>query len=174
MAFAEGEMNMSRVQEAVDLFAGDRNCAQSIVMTYGPLFGLPPETAKHLAAPLGAGMGFRGDTCGAASGAVLVLGLLSGSLGLSDKEAKDRSYELTRAFLERFEGFNGSARCDQLIGLDIGTPEGLQLAKDRQVFTTTCPKLVRGAAEILESMLRENGHEVGGLEVPDMAEGEPK
>ncbi len=147
---------MSRVQEAVDLFAGERNCAQSIVMTYGPLFGLPSETAKRLAAPLGAGMGYRGDTCGAASGAVLILGLLSGSLGLPDKEAKERAYELTRAFLDRFEGFNGSSRCDQLIGLDIGTPEGLQLARDSQVFTTACPKFVRGAAEILDSMLREN------------------
>ena len=114
-------------------------------------------------------MGYRGDTCGAASGAVLVLGLLSGSLGLPDKEAKEKAYELTRDFLERFEGFNGSARCDQLIGLDIGTPEGLQAARDSRVFTTACPKLVRGAAEILEAVIREHGRDVGGEDASGMA-----
>jgi hypothetical protein len=36
---------------------------------------------------------------------------------------------------------------------DIGTPEGHEAAKEKGLFTTTCPKFVRDAAEILEEML---------------------
>ena len=43
--------------------------------------------------------------------------------------------------------------CRELLECDIGTPEGLEAAKEKDLFNVLCPKLVRDAAEIIEQIL---------------------
>ena len=55
--------------------------------------------------------------------------------------------------MKRFEARNGSTLCRELLGYDIGTPEGMQLIREKGLFTSLCPKLVAAATEIVEQFL---------------------
>ena len=58
------------------------NCCQSVLIPFAREMGLTPEQAQALGSHFGSGMR-HGSTCGALSGALMVLG----SLGYGEKEA---------------------------------------------------------------------------------------
>jgi len=64
--------------------------------------------AKRIACGFGAGMGFIGKTCGAVSGAIMLIGLKYGKVDKDDNAAKDKTYELIQAFSNRFIAINSS------------------------------------------------------------------
>lgn len=137
------------------LFAEGFNCAQSVFTSHARQFNLEPETALKLSAAFGAGMGRKGEVCGAATGALMVIGLASGSTSANDKDAKERTYRLARRFLDEFAQRNGSIQCRELLGCEISIPEELERARQQGLFTTICPRLVAGAAAFLDEMLDE-------------------
>jgi C_GCAxxG_C_C family probable redox protein len=145
---------MDNVNQAADLFEQGFNCAQAILAAYGKQFGLERETALKLACGFGGGM--RADqTCGAVTGAFMVLGLKHGQTDAADRRPKEKTYELVRQFVEKFESRNGSVMCKELLGCDISTTEGMKAARARDLFVSFCPKMVRDSAEIVEQMLVE-------------------
>ena len=143
---------MSRIETAVSRFAQGFNCSQAVLSAYAGDFGLDHDTALKIATGFGGGMGRMADTCGAVTGAFMVLGLKYGQAS-SDREAKEAIYARIRDFSERFKERNGSLVCRDLLGCDISQPEGLQRVKDENLLTTLCPKFVRDACEVLEEML---------------------
>jgi C_GCAxxG_C_C family probable redox protein len=144
---------MGRVQTAVSRFQAGCNCSQAILWTYGELLGLSRETALKMAAGFGGGMGRMAETCGAVTGAFMVLGLKHGPASVEDQAAKEKTYELVREFAGRFKARNGSLVCRDLLGCDVSLPEGWQRAKQEKLFSTICPKIVQDAAEIIEQFL---------------------
>ncbi|UCG55955.1 MAG: C_GCAxxG_C_C family protein [Phycisphaerales bacterium] len=141
----------TKVQEAVSLFDQGYNCSQAIVATYGPQFGIDREAALKVSCGFGGGMRMA-ETCGAVTGALMVLGLMHASSDSADKGAKQRTYELVTEFAERFRIRNGSVICKELLGCDLSTPEGFASAKEKNLFNSVCPKMVRSAGELLEEM----------------------
>ena len=99
----------------------------------------------------------KGEVCGACTGALMVLGLLYGQTEKGDTASKIRAYDAAEAFLDRFAERNGSYRCNDLLGCDIRTEEGVQYARSRNLFRTLCPKMVEEAVGILEGIIREQG-----------------
>ncbi|MFC2169002.1 C-GCAxxG-C-C family protein [Acidobacteriota bacterium] len=144
---------MNQAEKEVQCFNDGFTCSQALLSIYGPQFGLDQKIALKLATPFGAGMGRMAKTCGAVTGAFMVLGLKFGRATLEDTEAKGKTYELVKEFADRFKVRNGSVVCKELIGYDIGIPEELEAAQDEDVFETLCPKLVKSAAELVEDML---------------------
>ena len=63
---------------------------------------------------------------------------------------------MTEKFLEEFARVNGSYLCRNLLKCDISTPEGAAYAKENNLFTTVCPKMVESATAIVEQLLNEN------------------
>jgi hypothetical protein len=57
------------------------------------------------------------------------------------------------SFNSAFRERHGSLLCRELLGCDLLTPEGGQLARERHLFRERCPELVRDAALILGEML---------------------
>lgn len=145
---------MNRVEEAVSQFKEGFNCSQAVFSTYAPLFGFNRKQALKIATPFGAGMGRLGETCGAVSGALMVLGLELGRGSLEDKDAKEKTYSFVREFVDRFEEKNKSIFCKELLGFDISTAEGLKIANEKNITGTLCPGFVRDAAKILEELLQ--------------------
>jgi C_GCAxxG_C_C family probable redox protein len=115
---------MNRVDQAVSCFKRGVNCSQAVLSTYCEQFGLAKEAALRLAAGFGGGMGRMGDTCGAVTGAFMVLGLKYGPVEATDQQAKETVYERVRELARRFEARNGTTVCRDLIQCDIGTSEG--------------------------------------------------
>ena len=143
---------MSKAEQAVDLFDQGYNCAQAVLAAFGPREGLTREDCLRLACGLGAGMGRMAETCGAVTGAFLVLSLRHSGPAVPDPQARGAVYDEVRDFVARFRARNGSIVCRELLGCDISTPEGLQQAKEQELHVNICRKLVRDAAELLEQV----------------------
>jgi C_GCAxxG_C_C family probable redox protein len=145
-------VTMNRIESALSRFAQGFNCSQAVLSAYAEHFGLDEETAMKISSGFGGGMGRMADTCGAVTGACMVLGLKYGK-NSPDREAKEGIYARITDFAERFKERNRSLACRDLLDCDISTPEGLQQAREAEMFSKTCPKFVRDACEILEEML---------------------
>jgi C_GCAxxG_C_C family probable redox protein len=146
-------VEMNKVQSAVICFEEGFSCSQAVLSTFGPALGLDRDRALKVAAAFGGGMAGRGDTCGAVSGALMVIGLSYGRTRTDDEEAKERAYGLAENFMKEFESRHGSVFCRDLLGYDISTPDGLASVREENLGTTICPNFVRDAAEILEELL---------------------
>jgi len=129
------------------------NCAQAVFAAFAADLGLEPDAALRIASPFGGGIGRTGQTCGAVTGALMALGLKHGFTQTDDKTAKERLYARTREFLARFRASQGATTCRELLGHDIGAPEGYQAIRERGLFTSFCPRLVAAAVEIVEQMI---------------------
>jgi C_GCAxxG_C_C family probable redox protein len=116
-------------------------------------FGLSQEQALRVACAFGGGMAGTGQTCGAVNGALVVLGLAHGHTTAGDAAAKARTYAATKDLWARFRERHGSIVCRELLGVDIGTPEGRAVAMSTGLFKARCPVYVREAAEIVGSLL---------------------
>lgn len=101
---------------------------------------------------MGGGVGRTGDTCGTVTGALMVIGLKHGSADPDDHDAKMKTYELARAFIQRFKELNKSIACRELIGFDIGTRDELT-SDDWVIISRQCPIYLADAAEILKEIL---------------------
>ena len=94
-----------------------------------------------------------GETCGAVTGAFMVIGLKYGNSKAEDNPSKEKAYSLVREFADRFQSRNGTIGCRELLGCELSTPEGRALAREKNLFATICPKLVQDAAKIIEQIL---------------------
>jgi C_GCAxxG_C_C family probable redox protein len=141
------------VDQAMTLFQQGFSCSQAVLAAYAPDLDLPHETALKIAAGFGGGMGRCGEVCGAVTGAIMVVGLHSGSIEPGNTIAKENTYTLTRQVIEQFTERHGSILCRELLGCDIGQPEGLQHAREAQLFTERCPQFVQDAAEIVATLI---------------------
>ena len=94
-----------------------------------------------------------GKTCGAVTGAVMVLGLRYAKADCDELGSREKVYKAVRQFTSRFRERHDSPLCKDLLGVDISTHEGMEVAIEKNLFREVCPKLVRDAAEILEEML---------------------
>jgi C_GCAxxG_C_C family probable redox protein len=147
---------VSKVELAVAAHREGFNCSQAVLSAFAPDLELDRETALRASIAFGAGMGRTGQTCGAVSGALIAIGLKYGSINPEDKTTKERVYALVREFVRRFRARNGSTLCPELLGYDVGTPEGLQAVRDKDLVATVCTPAVQDAAEILERLLQED------------------
>ena len=146
---------MNKSKEAKALFGKGLNCAQSILFTYGKEYFKENSSAFKLASGFGAGISYRGEMCGAVSGALMIIGLNYGCTDLTVDASKESLYKISKEFIEIFNKQNGSVLCNKLIDCEINTPEGLQYARQKDLFNNICPKLVENASEVLEFIFQK-------------------
>jgi C_GCAxxG_C_C family probable redox protein len=132
------------------------NCAQTVVTSFCEELGIERDLALKIAMGFGGGMGRTGRTCGAVTGAYIVLGLAQEISPENPREAINRTYALMKKFNRRFVNKHGSMTCKELLGIDTNTKKGLAEARRKEVFTTLCPNFVATSVKILEGMLKEN------------------
>jgi C_GCAxxG_C_C family probable redox protein len=145
-----------RIERAVTMFVDGYSCAQSLLAVYGPELGVEREAALRLAAPLAGGLSRTDGPCGAATGALLVLGLRHGHSHPQDDEGKERIRKLTQEFLRRYQERKGSTMCTDILGHNLSQPGVPEKVKDGQLSNLTCPDAVRTAAQLLEEYLDES------------------
>ena len=145
---------MGRVEQALACFEKGFLCSQAVFSIYCEEFGLERELAVKLTEGFGGGMGRMGETCGAVTGAFMVIGLKYGRTTVKDTQAHEKTNSLINEFVIKFKCRNRSILCKELIDCDISTPEGLTRARKKNLFTTVCPKYVQDAAEIIGELLK--------------------
>lgn len=127
------EQTNARAEKAV-VYKKSMNCAQAVLMAYQKELGKTQEELMALGDAFGLGMGGMEATCGALTGAAVVLGLLN-------KEGKEPSKMLMNRVLHRFEKEAGATRCKDLKGVGTGK------------MLCSCDDCVRIAVQELDQVL---------------------
>ena len=143
---------MERSEQARDLFLSGHNCAQSVVLSFADDLKFSQELGLKMAAGFGAGMGRQQETCGAVTGAIMVLGLLKGEQVNNNDELKTHAYGAVKELVKGFEEEFQTTRCRDLIGCDLNTPEGSAQFEKENMMETVCAVCVEKAVAIVESM----------------------
>ena len=144
---------MTKVEDAVMAFIEGFSCSQAVLSAYAPDYGLDREHALKLASPFGGGMAQMGETCGAVTGAFMVIGLKYGMTDPDKKEDKEKTYAVVDEFVKSFTEKHGSLKCKDILGYDLSTEEGRTTVSEKGLTGTLCPDFVRNAVEILEEIL---------------------
>ena len=145
---------MNKTDKALELFSNNFNCSQAVLTAFAPDFGLDEKLALKLGTSFGGGAR-NGEMCGAVSGALMVLGLKYGHFDSADNEQKSGAYEIAVEYTKRFKEANGSIVCRDLLGYDLTKPDEMACIKEKNLFGDVCPKAIKSAVEILESVLAD-------------------
>jgi len=144
---------MSKSDCAVSFFRQGFSCSQAVAAAFAADFGLDEETALRLSQGFGGGIARKADWCGALTGAILVIGLKHGRTRPDDSAARDKTYALVHELVARFTSRHSEVRCRDLLGCDLGTPEGRKRIDELRLHQTKCEVFVRDAAALLEELL---------------------
>jgi C_GCAxxG_C_C family probable redox protein len=146
-----------RVYLASSRFGQGFHCAQSVLAAYAD-GGLSEEAALKMGAALAGGSTVGGE-CGAVAAGYLVLGLKHGRTvpAFGDVEKDRELFGRIRRFVDEFRKRHGAITCRELLGVDVFTPEGLAEGRRRGLFRERCPRYVRDAITILESVSADSG-----------------
>lgn len=145
---------MNHNQKAQDKFFDEYACSQAILSEYCNYYDVDSQVALKISAGFAGGM-CMGKTCGAVTGAIMVLGLKFAGQQPETPEGRKSVKEAVLKFTELFKSLNGSTECKDLLSVDISTPLGLQTAKEKNVFRTVCPKFIKDSASILEQIIND-------------------
>jgi C_GCAxxG_C_C family probable redox protein len=146
-------MTQPEVEQAVAYYKTGYTCAQSILASFGPRYGLRQDLALRIGEPFGAGTSCTNDMCGSVIGAISILGMQYGSARSDDDAARYYTYQRVNELIQRFKGMRGSIQCGDLLGYDLSDPKQLQAVIEKGLFTQLCPAIVQDAAQILTDML---------------------
>ena len=145
--------DLNQTEDAEKYFAQGYACSQAVLAAFSPEFDLPQETALRLADGFGGGIGHNGLTCGAVSGAIMVLSLKYGRTKPQNQPAKEKLNDKIQQFIQKFQAHHQTINCKDLLGVDISTKQGLNTANQQNLFKNQCPKYVNSAAHILTEIL---------------------
>lgn len=144
---------MDRVDTAESLFLARNSCSQAVACAFASVVGLDEREAMRLASGFGGGMRI-GGACGAATGAVLILGLAFD--GDDDAGGRKRVMAEVETFYASFRDRVGAIDCPAILGCDFRSPEGRDFMNEHGLREARCLPAVRAAAQILDEMLESD------------------
>ena len=143
-----------RSERALEYFSNNFNCSQAVLASFGQDFGLSEDDCLKIGCAFGGGMGRQQHTCGAVTGALMVLGLKFGKARYDPEEKKLETYAKTQEFLREFQKEHGSINCRELLnGLNMNDPDDYLKIQELNLFITSCNKYVADAARITEALI---------------------
>ncbi len=145
---------MTHKEKALALFEQKFHCSQAVLAAFAEECGLTEKQALQLGSCFGGGMR-KGEVCGACTGALMVLGLLYGQYDKADPASRETANIVTDKMMDGFAAVSGSYLCNDLLTCDISTEEGAEYAREHNLFTEFCPKMVANAVDVLERIIRE-------------------
>ena len=145
-------MNEQTSKRSRELFDNGYYCAESVLIAIAESRGIQSDLIPKIATGFCSGISHTSGMCGAVSGAIMGIGLISGRS--SAAESVERNYALVRQFIERFEKQHGSTNCGQLTGCDLATEEGQRAFEEKRVIER-CQHYVEDAAILAMSITAE-------------------
>ncbi len=130
-------------QEVADQFASGLNCAQITAVHFAARVQKDPEELLLVTSAFGGGFGV-GGTCGAISGAMVILGLIHGITNKSQADRAEIMYMKRQKFMQAFAAKHPEHGCTELLN---------HYMDDLENDPRPCPQLVADAINILEDIL---------------------
>ena len=146
---------MTRTDKALSFFRKGYNCAQSVAAAFSDILPVDESSLLSLATGFGAGFGRKQLTCGAVTGAIMVLSSYYFDRD-NPAESKKRCYHSVREFHSRFTEKNSTDECIRLLGVDISSSEGYAFAEEHSLFSTRCERFVADSVSIVEAIISQN------------------
>ena len=143
---------MNKSEKAVQTFDGGLNCAQSVLTPFLEKLNIDKSTVLKLSSGFGAGMGRLQETCGAMTGAYMVLGLKYGKYQ-PDDDSNEKVVELIQEFTKRFKNEHQHTTCRDLLNCDLNTEEGQAYVEQNNLHEEVCSKCVGDSVKILEDLI---------------------
>lgn len=147
----KGIGNMQK-EEIKNLFMNGIDCSQVVAGHFAGVCQIDCETMRKVSACFGGGM-WCGETCGAVTGALMVLGISYGTAKEGDSEQKNIMMTKLAEFKQAFGDVYPSCICKELLGHNIADPEEFQKILDEGLLFNFCPGVVEDTIKILEKML---------------------
>ncbi len=144
---------MNAKTKALQLFRSGYNCAQAVVGALAQTHQFDEELALGLSCGFGAGMGRLQETCGAVTGAFMVIGLNSYRKFTDPVARKEHAYPVIREFNRRFTELHRTTCCRELLHCDLLTEEGRQYARNNNLHETVCEKLILDSIQIINELV---------------------
>ncbi len=139
-----------RYQQTLEYFSEGFNCAQAVVASYTDYSGLSRQDSLRVAAGFGGGIAGMQKTCGAITGAIIVLGSSlynPDNPGVSTDIIKQYGQTLTRLLEKKF----GTSSC---LGIINKEKEMLSRNNNVQKRGQTCLEVLKDTCTILDEMLK--------------------
>ncbi len=122
---------MNKSELAINYFRNNFNCSQSVLTAFGQDFGLSEDNCLRIACAFGGGMGRQQHTCGAVTGALMVLGLKYGKAKNDADEKKSESYLKAVELFNELKLKHKSTNCKELLqDLDMNNEADFNKIKD--------------------------------------------
>jgi len=150
---------MTAEKTGVERFLEGNGCSQAVLTHFCGQLGLDETTALRISSGFPAGMQMAG-VCGAVTGAYMVLGLKFADQQSGQSIGRKKVYEKVTEFTQLFTKRNATLNCRELLDCDIMTPEGKEIAVQKNLFKTVCPKFVDDATQILQTIIESSEDEV--------------
>ncbi|MBR0091214.1 MAG: C_GCAxxG_C_C family protein [Lachnospiraceae bacterium] len=147
-------MKAYTTEQIADFFKSGIDCSQVVIEAFSEETGLKKEEGYRIGAAFGGGMGV-GETCGAVTGAMIVLGCLYGHDDTAHMEKKDVINAKRAAFLERFQKRHDSFNCNGLLKHDIADPAEFQKILEEGLLFDFCPRVAKDCMEIVQELIAE-------------------
>ncbi len=143
---------MDKKSSAKCAFDNGYNCAQSVLKPFANQLNFDVNTVLKLSAGFGAGMGRLQGTCGAITGAYMILGLKFGE-NSTDDTSKEKVIELIREFTSKFKDKHKVTDCRDLLKVDLTTEEGQSSFDQNNLHDQVCSKCLKTSVSLLEEMI---------------------
>lgn len=135
-----------RKTQAIELFNEKYNCSQSILLAYRDIFEIDRDFALKLTSGFGGGIAGLGKTCGIINSAVMILGLKFGNTNQLDLDAKAKTREIIKSFMNEFNEKHRQIDCKSILEEDAG--------KVYQVHSEKCIQVLEEVCDLLDKYLQ--------------------
>ena len=139
-------------EEIKNLFMQGIDCSQVVTGAFAEKMGMTEEQARKVSSCFGGGM-MCGETCGAVTGALMVIGMVYGHSREGDQSQKEIMAAKTGEFKKLFGEKYSSCICRELLGHDISKPGEMEKVLENGLMFDFCPRVVEDTIDILEKIL---------------------
>jgi C_GCAxxG_C_C family probable redox protein len=139
-------------EAALAYFGSGFNCVQSVLKPVLEHKDLYFVEATQIAAGFGAGIGIRGQQCGAISGVIVAIVSLVDKTITNVRDHRTTTHCLSSELLAQFKEEFGTFICDDLTGVNMSDKDEFEKGFEEGVFNDICPKFVDKTVRILLEM----------------------
>ncbi len=143
----------SLAEKASRFFDNHYSCAEAVVLAGQEFLGSRYRLPSSAASVLGGGIAGKGMTCGALTGALLLVGLAHGRRCPQEEDQHQRALEMACSILERFKKEHGTWTCEGLTGYDLNNPSDREMFGSDPRRRERCRSYVETAGRLLEEVL---------------------
>jgi C_GCAxxG_C_C family probable redox protein len=140
-----------------ELFASGHLCAEAVLLAVTKHRGIETPLIPAIATGFCRGLSRTSGMCGALAGGILGLNLVCRRD--CPAQSVEQNFAAVQRLVSEFEASCGSTRCSELLGCDLGTPEGQRIFRQNKLqrrcreYTATATRI---AVSLSDAKLPEN------------------